>query len=85
METNCVPLLADLFLYSYKNEFLDKLIEEGKRKLVRKFNLSYCYPDDLISFINKRFGDNVHSHLRHAIPMAVTGGGGGGGGRLVER
>ena len=27
----------------------------GKRKLARKFNLSYCYIDDLISFNNKRF------------------------------
>ena len=32
--TNCVPLLADLFLYTYENEFLDKLIKEGKRKLL---------------------------------------------------
>ena len=48
------PLLANLFLYSYENEFLDKLIKEGKRKLVRKFNLSYRYNDDLISFSNKR-------------------------------
>ena len=38
MGTNCAPLLADLFLYSYENEFLDKLIKEGKRKLARKFN-----------------------------------------------
>ena len=53
MGTNCVPLLADLFLYSYENEFLDKLIKEGKRKLARKFNLSYRYIDDLISFNNK--------------------------------
>ena len=55
MRTNCAPLLADLFLYSYENEFLDKLIKEGKRKLARKFNLSYHYIDDLISFNNKRF------------------------------
>ena len=48
METNCNPLLADLFLYSYENEFFDKLIKEGKRKLARKFNLSYRYIDDLI-------------------------------------
>ena len=45
--TNCAPLLADLFLYSYENEFLNKLIKEGKRKLARKFNLSYRYIDDL--------------------------------------
>ena len=55
MGKNCVPLLADLFLCSYENEFLDKLIKEGKRKLTRKFNLSYRYIDDLISFNNKRF------------------------------
>ena len=40
MRTNWAPLLDDLFLYSYENEFLDKLIKEGKRNLARKFNLS---------------------------------------------
>ena len=34
MGTNCAPLLADLFLYSYGNQFLDKLVKEGKRKLL---------------------------------------------------
>ena len=33
MGTNCAPLLADLFLHSYENEFLDKLIKESKRNL----------------------------------------------------
>ena len=33
MGTNCAPLLADLFLCSYENECLDKLVKEGKRKL----------------------------------------------------
>ena len=59
MGTNCAPLLADLFLYSYKNEFLDKLVKEGKRKLARKFNLSYRYIDDLISFNNKKFKEFI--------------------------
>ena len=48
-------VLADLFLYSYENEISDKLIKEGKRKLARKFDLSYRYINDLISFTNKRF------------------------------
>ena len=56
---NCAPLLADLFLYSYENEFLDKLIKEVNRKLARKFNLSYRYIDDLISFNNKRFKEFI--------------------------
>ena len=34
MGTNCAPLLADLFLYSYENEFLDKLIKEGKESML---------------------------------------------------
>ena len=59
MGTNCAPLLADLFLYSYENEFLDKLIKEGKRKLARKLNLSYHFIDDLISFNNKRFKEFI--------------------------
>ena len=53
MGTNSAPLVADLFLYSYENEFL------GKRKLARKFNLSYCYTDDLISFNNKIFKEFI--------------------------
>ena len=59
MGTNCAPLLADLFLYSYENEFLGKLVKEGKRKLARMFNLSYRYIDDLISFNNKRFKEFI--------------------------
>ena len=59
MGTNCAPLLADLFFYSYENEFLDKLFKEGKRKLARKFNLPYRYIDDLISFNNKRFKEFI--------------------------
>ena len=32
--TDRAPLLADLFLYYYENEFLDKLIKEGKESLL---------------------------------------------------
>ena len=30
MGTNYAPLLADLFLYSYENEFLDNMIKGGE-------------------------------------------------------
>ena len=79
MGTNCAPLLADLFLYSYENEFLDKLIKEGKRKLARKFNLSYRYIDDLISFNNSRFTIiqekqqyNDRSYMTNVTHLAYT-------------
>ena len=36
MGTNCAPLLADLFLYSYENERLDKLIKGGQEEACQK-------------------------------------------------
>ena len=71
MGTNCAPLLADLFLYSYENEFLGKLIE-GKRKLARKFNLSYRYVDDLISFNNKRFKELISDIYPKELTISET-------------
>ena len=70
MGTNCAPLLADLFLYSYENE--SKLIKEGKRKLARKFNLSYSYTDDLISFNNKRFKEFISDIYPKELTVSET-------------
>ena len=52
MGTNCAPLLADLFLYTYGNEFLDNMIRGGHRRLTRSFNLCYPYTDDLKKFMD---------------------------------
>ena len=65
-------ILADLFLYSYKNEFLDKLINKDKRKLSRKFNLSYHYIDDLISFNNKRFNEFISDLYTKELTISET-------------
>ena len=67
-----ILLLADLFLYSYENEFLDKLIKEGKRKLARKFNQSYRYIDDLISFNNKRFKEFISDIYPKELTISET-------------
>ena len=72
MGTNCAPLLADLFLYSYENEFLDKLIKEGKRKLARRFGLSCRYIDDLISFNNKRFKEFISGVCPRELTISET-------------
>ena len=72
MGTNCAPLLADLFLYSYESEFLDELVKEGKRKLARKFNLSYRYIDDLISFNNKRFKEFISDIYPKELTISET-------------
>ena len=63
MGTNWAPLLADLFLYSYENVFLDKLTKEGKRKLARKFNLSYRYTETLSLSIIKDLRSSFPRYL----------------------
>ena len=57
VRTSCAPLLANLFLYSYENEFLDNIIRSGHRRLARSFNLCYRYIDDLIVGTNKKVLD----------------------------
>jgi hypothetical protein len=47
MGTNCAPLLADLFLYSYESEFLQKLVKDKKIHEARAFNFTYRYIDDV--------------------------------------
>ena len=37
MGTNCVHLLADLFLYSNEAEFIQGLVQKGEKKFVQFF------------------------------------------------
>ena len=68
MGMNCAPLLADLFLYSYEDEFLDNMIRSDHRRLSRSYNLCYRYTDDLIVFNTKKFLD----YLKEIYPSQLT-------------
>ena len=57
MGTNCAPLLADLFVYSYESEFLQKLVKDKKIHEARAFNFTYRYIDDVLSINNFRFAE----------------------------
>ena len=63
-----------IYFDSYENELLDKLIKEGKRKLERKFNLSYHYIDDLISFNfnTKRFKEFISDIYPKELTVSET-------------
>jgi hypothetical protein len=54
MGTNCAPLLADLLLYSYESEFLQKLVKD-KIHEARAFYFTNRYIDDVLSINNSRF------------------------------
>ena len=68
MGRNCAPLLADLFVYSNENEFLDNMIRSAHRRLARLFNLCCRYIDDLVVFNNKKFLD----YLNELYPSHLT-------------
>jgi hypothetical protein len=57
MGTNCALLLADLFLYSYDSEFLQKLVKVKTIREARAFNFTYRYIEDVLSINNSRFAE----------------------------
>jgi hypothetical protein len=64
MGTNRVPLLADLYLYSYEADFIQGLLRKNEKKLARSFNFMFRYIDDVLSLHNSRFGyfvDHIYS------------------------
>ena len=51
-DTNSAPLLADLFLYSYEENFIQGLLKKNEKKLARFFNLTFRCIDDVLSLSN---------------------------------
>ena len=47
-------------------------MNEGKRNLARKFNLSYRYNDDLTSFNNKRFKEFIANIYSQELNISET-------------
>jgi len=72
MGFNYDPLLDDLFLYSYEEDFfiqgfLKKIIN-GK-KLARSFNFTLCYIYHVLSLNNSNFGDFFF--LIGSVPLSL--------------
>ncbi len=59
MGTDCAPLLADLYLYTYEYDFLDSLTKSKKLHLAKTFNFTFRYIDDLISINYKHFNTHI--------------------------
>ena len=57
MGTNCTSLFSDLFLYSYEAEFVQSLLQAGKKHLAQQFNFTYRYIDDVLSLKNAKFAE----------------------------
>ena len=57
MGTNCAPLLADLFLYSYELEVLQNLVKDKTIHEARAFSFTYRYIDHVLFINNSRFAE----------------------------
>jgi len=69
MGTNCAPLLADLFLHSYKDKFVHDLLRKGEKTLAQSFNYKFRDMDDVLSLNNKNFSNVLH--LIYPVELVV--------------
>jgi hypothetical protein len=53
-------VLADLLLYSYEADVIQRLLQKNQKKLARSFNSTFLYIDDVLSLNNSRFDDFVN-------------------------
>ena len=50
--SNCAPLVADLFLFCYKRDFMKSLSRENQADITEAFNSTSRYLDDLLNIDN---------------------------------
>ena len=55
MGTSCAPLIADLFLYCYKRDFMSDLRKSKRYDLIDMFNDTSRYPYDIFTIDNPEF------------------------------
>ena len=72
MGTNCAPLLANLFLYSYEAEFVQSLLKAGKKHLAQQFNFTYRYIDDVLSLKNTKFAEHLEFIYQRELNIKET-------------
>ena len=59
MGINWDPLHADLFLYSYEEDFIQGPLKKNEKKLSRSFNYTFRNIDDALSLNDSKVGDFV--------------------------
>ena len=55
MCTNCVPLIADLFLPCYERDFMMSLSDDKRSDIIDAFNTTSIYLDDIENISNAYF------------------------------
>ena len=58
--TSCAPLVADLFLFCYERDFILSLSDVKQAEIIKAFNLTTRYLDDLLNIDNPYFKGMVN-------------------------
>ena len=62
MGTNCAPVVDDLFLFCYESDFMLSLSDDNQSEVIKAFNSTSRYLDDLLNIDNTLF-DNMVNHI----------------------
>ena len=60
MGTNCAPLVADLSLFCYERDFMKDLSSDNQADVIKAFNSTSRYLDDLLNIDNSYFEGMVN-------------------------
>ena len=60
MGTNCAPLVAYLFLFCYERDFMNNLSSDNQADVIKAFNSTSRYLDDLLNIDNPYFEGMVN-------------------------
>ena len=60
MGTNSAPLVADLFLFCYERDFMKNLSSDNQTDVIKVFNLTSRYLDDLLNIDTPYFEGMVN-------------------------
>ena len=71
MDTNCAPLLADLYLFYYEYDYVQKLMKTDIRK-ARSFSFTRRYIDDLLAVNNPYITEAVKEIYPPSLDLTET-------------
>ena len=69
MGTNCVPLIADLFLYCYERDFISDFHKSRRYDFITMFNDTSRYLDDIFTIDNPEFEKYIPDIYPAELPL----------------
>ena len=60
MDTNCAPLVADLFLFCYERDFMLSLSDDNQSEVIEAFNSTSRYLNNILNIDNTFFDSMIN-------------------------